>query len=179
MAQLVIQANGAYEGAVRVMVGGSELGSIPSRLAGKFRDAITQLDSVGCPATCHAQLEAELPEGNVDVFLWAAPSLRDHDEPFLPPGLGPPLRLYPGQAERLDASIDSRAKVKRVVKTGEIRPSDGGWCVVVDGVPIGNLRGDSDSRLREVSTAGFPLTCRVRIIRERERLRVLADLPRD
>jgi hypothetical protein len=114
------------------------------------------------------------------VFLWASPRARPDDEPFLPPGLGPTLKLYEGQAERLDEALHSRAKAKRVVTVGEVRPSDGGWCVTLDGAPIGTLGPGSDKRLREAHAAGYPLTCRVRIIREQDRsLRVLANLPAD
>jgi len=182
MATLVLESAGEYAGAVRVSVGGEELGSIPHDLAPEFRDAVERLHRAGLPATCRAELEAAggADGGYVDVFLWASPRPRSDDEPFLPPGLGATLELNEGQAERLDDALHSRAKAKRAVRVGEVARSDGGWCVTLDGAPIGTLGAGSDKRLREAQAAGFPLTCRVRIIRAQGRpLRVLADLPAD
>lgn len=182
MAKLEIELEGEYAGAVRVTVGGKELGSIPHRLAPEFRDAVEQLHKDGLPATCRAALEAEedSDEAYVDVFLWASPTPRPNDEPFLPPGLGATVWLDKGEAERLDEALHSRAKSKRIAKVGELLSTDGGWRVVVDGRPIGTLAPGTYDRLREASAAGFPLTCRARIIREFGKpLRVVADLPPD
>ncbi len=182
MAKLVIELEGEYAGAVRVTVGGKELGSIPHGLAPEFRDAVEQLHKEGLPATCRAALEAEddSDEAYVDVFLWASPTPRSDDEPFLPPGLGPTVRLDNGEAERLDEALHSRAKSKRVAKVGELLPVDDGWRVVLDGRPVGTLEPGAYHRLSEARAAGFPLTCRVRIIRELgQPLRVVADLPPD
>src|SRR5208283_1567414 len=54
MAKLVLEPEGEYAGAVRVTVGGKELGSIPHDLAPEFRDALEQLRRAGLPATCRA-----------------------------------------------------------------------------------------------------------------------------
>jgi hypothetical protein len=182
MAELEIELEGEYAGAVRVTVGGKELGSIPHRLAPEFRDAVEQLHKQDLPATCRAALEAEdaSDEAYVDVFLWASPTPRPDDEPFLPPGLGATVCLDKGEAERLDEELHSRAKSKRIAKVGELLSTDGGWCVVVDGRPIGTLAPGTYDWLREACAARFPLTCRVRIIREFGKpLRVVADLPPD
>jgi hypothetical protein len=182
MAKLVIELTGEYAGAVRVTVGGKEPGSIPHGLAPEFRDAVEQLHKEGLPATCRAALEAEddTDEAYVDVFLWASPTPRSDDEPFLPPALGPTVRLDNGEAERLDEALHSRAKSKRIAKVGELLPMDCGWRVALDGRPVGTLEPGAYDRLREARAAGFPLTCRVRIIREFGKpLRVLADLPPD
>lgn len=182
MAELVIELEGEYAGAVRVKVGGTELGSIPHSLAAEFRDAVEQLHRAGLPATCRAELEAGDggDEAYVDVFLWASPTQRSDDEPFLPPGLGSTVRLDEGQAERLDESLHSRAKSKRIAKVGELVDTDGGWRVVLDGHPVGTLEPGTYDRLSEARAAGFPLTCRARIIREFGKpLRVAADLPLD
>lgn len=182
MAKLVIELEGEYAGAVRVTVGGKELGSIPHTLAAEFRDAVEQLHKEGLPATCRAVLEAEdgSDEAYVDVFLWASPKPRSDNEPFLPPGLGPTVRLDEGQAERLNELLHSRAKSKRIAKVGELLHTDGTWRVALDGHPVGTLEPGTYDRVGEAGAAGFPLTCRVRIIRELGKpLRVVADLPRD
>jgi hypothetical protein len=183
MAKLVVQLEGEYAGAVRVTVDGDELGSIPHALAPAFRDAVEQLHRAGLPATCRATLEADdsSDAGFVDVFLWAAPKPRSDDEPFLPPGLGPPVKLYGGQAERIAGLLQaSHAKSKRIVRVGELIPTDAGWCLTVDREPVGLLTAGADRLLDAAHSAGFPLTCRVRIIKDAEKpLRVLADLPRD
>jgi len=182
MAELVIESKGEFEGAVRVTVDGKELGSIPTGLAGAFREAIKELECKHEPATCRAQLEADAGvSGAVDVFLWAgAAPMTPGDEPFLPPGLGSKLHLFPGQAERLDEGLHSRAKAKRVLRSGVVGSLGDRWCVTLDGESIGTLGPGSYCRLQEASSAGFPLTCRVRIIRAPERpVRILADLPPD
>jgi hypothetical protein len=182
MAKLVIELDGEYAGAVRVTVGGKELGSIPHSLAPEFRDAVEQLHRAGLPATCRAALEVDDgdDEEYVDVFLWASPTARSDDEPFLPPSLGSTVQLHEGWAERLDESLHSRAKSKRIAKVGELLHTDGRWGIALDGHPVGTLEPGTYDRVREAGAAGFPLTCRVRIIRELGKsLRVVADLPRD
>jgi hypothetical protein len=93
------------------------------------------------------------------------------------------VRLYEGQAERLDEALHSRAKSKRVRRVGEVRPSAGGWSVTLDGATIGTLESgpyNPYNRLCEAQAAGFPLTCWVQIVRELGKpLRVNAGLPPD
>jgi hypothetical protein len=183
MAVLVVEQAGEYAGAVRVTVGGEVLGSIPHALAPAFRDAVDHLHRAGLPATCRATLEADdsTDAEYVDVFVWAGPKPRSDGEPFLPPGLGPPVQLFDGQVERLALLLQqSKAKSKRIVKVGELISTDPGWCLTLDAEPVGLLDSGADGRLHAAHSAGFPLTCRVRIIKESERpLRVLADLPKD
>jgi len=182
MATLSIETKGEYAGAVRVNVDGLEVGSIPHGQSSAFRDAVEQLHREGKPATCRAELEMdESPDdGYVDVFIWAAPLPRAADEPFLPLGGGPTLQLFDGQAERLDEGLHSKARGKRVVRPGEVLPSGDGWLLALDGANIGTLGPESNRRLREAQEAGFPLTCRVRLIRDPDRpFRVAVDLPRD
>jgi hypothetical protein len=84
------------------------------------------------------------------------------------------------QAERLEESLYSRAKKKGVVKCGELLPTSRGWRVVLDDQEIGTLGSGTHKRVREAWAAGFPLTCRVWLLREPEQpLRVMADLPSD
>jgi hypothetical protein len=182
MAELRIEPDGQYAGAIRVIVGDIMLGSIPHGLADEFREAVEQLHKAGLMATCRASLEADLNDDQtyVDVFLWASPKPRSADEPFFPPGLGEVVRLDAGQAERLEESLHSRAKKKRVVKSGELLPTSRGWGVVLDDQEIGILGSSAYKRVTEARAAGFPLTCRVRLLREPEQpLRVMADLPSD
>ncbi len=147
MARLNIEPAGKYAGAVRITVGGTQLGSIPHGLAAEFRNVVEQLHKEGLPATCRAELEAEYrdEEAYVDVFPWVAPTPRSDDEPFLPPGLGSTVRLADGQAECLDESLHSRAKSKRMRKIGELTQTEDGWLVALDGHPIGMLEPGSSA----------------------------------
>lgn len=96
------------------------------------------------------------------------------------------MALYPGETQRLDDEMHSTAKSKRVLKTGTIEPMDKGWQLSVEGIPIGALEVSPSEMSRDktpipifskVLEAGFPLTCRVRILREPQRdLRVMADV---
>ncbi len=161
-------------------MGGITLGSIPHNLSEEYRDAVEQLHKAGLPATCRACLEADLSDDKayVDVFLWASPKPRSDDEPFLPPGLGQVVQLDAGQAGLLEESLHSRAKTKRVVKAGELVHTDHVWRVALDGHQIGTLGPGAYRRVSEARAAGFPLTCRVRLIRGSGKpLRVIADLP--
>jgi hypothetical protein len=180
MAELRLELDGPYAGAVRVTVGGVVLGSIPHSLADEFRETVQQLHTAGLPATCRAELEANLDDEKayVDVFLWASPKPSSDDEPFFPPGLGKVVQLDWGEAERLDESLHSRATRKRVVKVGELLATDQGWRVVLDDRQIGTLGSGAYKRVSEARAAGFPLTCRVRLLREPAKpLRVVVDLP--
>ncbi len=177
MAELRIEEDGQYAGAVRVYVGGIELGSIPHGLASDFREVIHRLSVAGQPATCCAQLDAG--PGYIDVWLCAKPQERTADDPFLPPMLG--ARLAPSAdavAHLNDDILGRRAKSKRVVRTAELRGHDGEWTVVLDGRELGALPGTQYPRLEEASGTCFPLTCQLRILRQPEHpLRVEADFP--
>ncbi len=181
MAELRIEPDGEYPGAVRVWVGRAILGSIPHTQAPAYREVTERLHVSNRPATCRAQLEADLGEDSyVDVFLSARPQERAPDEPFLPPLLGATVEVDQGQAERLDESMQSRAKSKRVVNTGELVRADGAWSVLLEGERIGRLPSGKRGRLDEARAAGVPLTCRIRLIRAPGKpLRVQADFPSD
>lgn len=182
MAELRIELEGEYAGALRVCVSGVEVGSIPHGLSEEFRDAVEQLHKLRQPATCRAQLEADLvdDEAYVDVWLSAGPHPRSEDDPFLPPGSGTEVQLYHGQAERLNDSMRSRAKSKRAIEIGQLTPGNPGWLVVLHGETIGSLPAGRYSRLDQARSAGFPLTCRIRLVRAPDKpLRVNADFPSD
>jgi hypothetical protein len=177
MAELKIETTGQYAGAVRVFVAGESLGSIPHDLAEKFRAVIEELGKSDQPATCRVELEVE---DWLNVWLDARPMRRPDDDPFLPPLSSETVQLYPGQAERLDAAFQSKAKSKRVIGLGRLSALEGSWELAIDETPVGILQGGRYSALGEVVDAGFPLTCQVRMIRDPGRaFRVMADIPRD
>ncbi len=183
MAELRIQAKGKFAGAIGVFISGKILGHIPHDLVHDFHPVVETLAQEGLPATCRAELEWG---GSFDVWLDASPCKIQSDDPFLPYGAGVRVVLYHGEAERLDNEIHSQAKSKRVLKTGTIEPIDNGWQVSIEGTPIGALEVGPSELSRDktaipifskVSEAGFPLTCRVRIVREPQKdLRVIADV---
>jgi hypothetical protein len=177
MAELRIEEEGQYAGAVRVYVDGRQLGSIPHGLASEFREVIHRLSVADQPATCRAQLDPG--PGYIDVWLCAKSRERAADDPFLPPMLGARLNLSADTVRYLDEVIlGQRAKSKRVVRTAELVECDGGWTVVLDGRELGALPDGQYPRLEEVSGTEFPLTCQVRILRQPDRpLRVEADFP--
>jgi hypothetical protein len=177
MAELRIERRGRYEGAVRIHVRGTELGSIPHGLAADFRKVVQKLNEADKRATCRAELDAE-PGEHVDVWLSAKPELRSEDEPFLPPVNGARVTLASGESERLNEALGTRAKSKRVVGIGELVPRENSWALLVDERELGTLPCGSYRRLAETLAAGYPLSCRTRIIRAPGRpLRVEADFP--
>ena len=129
MAELTVESKGQYAGAVHISIAGTLLGNIPHELAEKYRDVVLQLHSEGKPATCRAQLEAL---EYFDVWLDAKPEVRTGDAPFLPRLGGVDVNLDQGQAERIDASLHSKAKNKRVEKLGGVLRTDEGWRVLLD-----------------------------------------------
>ena len=177
MAELRIEEEGQYAGAVRVYVGGKQLGSIPHDLASQFREVIRRLSVAGQQATCRAQLDPG--PGYIDVWLCAKSRERADDDPFLPPMLGARLNLSTDAIAYLDDVIlGRRAKSKRVVRTAELVERDGNWTVVLDCRELGVLPAGQYPRLEEASGTEFPLTCQVRILRQPDRpLRVEADFP--
>lgn len=184
MAELRVETEGEYTGAVRVYVRGLRLGSIPYELSTAFREVVHELEVAGLPATCHASLEVD---GAVGVWLYAKPERRDEQDAALPPVTGFRVDLHPGVAEELDASPKSKAKRKVGHRVGELLRVAALWHVALDGQDVGvvPLPPNDDAagqapgrRLEEAQRAGFPLTCHVRIIRDTERpLRVMVDLP--
>jgi len=176
MAELRIETSGEYAGAVRVFVEGELVGSIPHSQAEAFRVVVHQLDELGAPATCRAEVEVD---GEwCDVWLVARPAPRPDDDPFLPPSGSCRVILDSGQGERLNDSMRSTAKRKRVVVLGSLSKTTDKWEVALDGERIGVLESDSHPALTAALAAGFPMTCWVRILREPERpLRVTADIP--
>lgn len=182
MAELRIQKSGKYEGAVGVFVGGRILGHLPSGHSKKFHPIIEELELEQIPATCRAELEFG---DSCDVWLDATPRIRQDGDPFLPYGAGFEASLFDGHEMRLDEELHSKAKNKTVVKTGTIERHTQALRLLVDGIAIGELanpvadeiyKEEKFRMLSEVQKAGFPLTCRVRIVRAEERpLRVMAD----
>lgn len=88
---------------------------------------------------------------------------------FLPPtGVDEYVELAAGQAEVLDASLNSRAKLKHVYCGVALSPSQGWIGVALEGVPIGRLVGGYPL-VRAAEQAGFPLTARAMLRRDPDR----------
>jgi hypothetical protein len=176
MTELRIELLGEYAGAVRVYAGGDLIGSIPHGQAEAFRAVVETLNAAGKPATCRAQLEVD--GEYFDVWLSARPEPCSDGGPFLPPTGSCRVLLDAGEAERLDASLRSNAKRKRVVVLGALRETDDGWEIRVEDHRIGVLAENPHPAIADALAAGFPLTCWTRILREPEKpLRVMADIP--
>jgi hypothetical protein len=180
MAELLIEHVGRYAGAVRVLVGGVEMGSIPHGCADEFREVIQRLANVGLPATCRADLDLSC-SGYIDVWLCGKPRERGQDDPFLPPMLGARLTLTPDTIAYLDEEIlGPRAKSKRVVHTTTLVADDGRWMVTLDGRELGVLPAGRYQRFDQALAAGFPVTCQLRVLRQPDRpLRVEVDFPNE
>ena len=176
MRELRIELLGEYAGAVHAYAGGDLIGSIPHGQAEAFRAVVETLNAAGTPATCRAQLE--LDGEYFDVWLSARPEPCSDDGPFLPPTGSCRVILDAGEAERLDASLGSNAKRKRVVVLGALREAYDGWEVRVEDRRLGMLAENPHPAIGDARAAGFPLTCWTRILREPEKpLRVMADIP--
>lgn len=82
MAELRIETEGDYPGAVRVFVGGVQLASIPHDYTLAFQSVVEELGRASRPATLHVRLEAD---DYVDVWGFCEPKVRAPDEPLLCP----------------------------------------------------------------------------------------------
>ena len=108
-AQLVVEKSGKWAGSVRVLFDGKVVGSIPSSLVPKFAKVVDQLHFEGFPAICRM---TESPGQVAPWFLiHGRPEPRQADGPFIPPtGHTLKVALADGQAELLEASLNSRAE---------------------------------------------------------------------
>lgn len=178
LAELRIEQSGPYAGAVRVYVGDAQLGSVPSELADAFRKAVETLTCIGQPATIHVELEVG---EYVDVWGLCKPQLRQEGEPLLPTQYREDVQLFDGIAAELDASLNSRAKEKKVRRNGAVSlGADGTWNASEGDRVIGTLASKSYMRLHELMRAGLPLEVVVTIHRRPGRpLSVHVSIPPD
>jgi hypothetical protein len=75
------------------------------------------------------------------------------------------VTLAADEAERLDASLNSRAKTKHVFRPAALTVEPGGLGVWLDGMRVGDLSG-AYLRVKEAARAGFPLTCLAELRRD-------------
>lgn len=178
MAELRIETEGSFAGAVRAFVNGVQLATIPHQHTLPFQTAVENLGRKGLPATLHVRLEAD---EYVDVRAFCEPTEREQNEPFLCPQETEEILLFPGVAEELDQGLKSRAKNKKTSRLGRLRLDDGGtWTVMLAEESIGTLTKRRYGRLRQTLEAGFPLDVHVEIRRREGRpLAVSVGFPRD
>jgi hypothetical protein len=178
MAELRIETEGSFAGAVRAFVNGVQLATVPHQHTLPFQTAVENLGRKGLPGTLHVRLVAD---EYVDVWAFSEPIEREQDEPFLCPQETEEVHLLPGIAEDLDQGLKSRAKNKKASRPGRLQLDDGGnWNVALEGKPIGTLTRRPYRRLRQTLDAGLPLDARVEIRRRESRpLAVSVGFPRD
>ena len=178
MAELRIETEGSFAGAVRAFVNGVQLATVPHEHTLEFQTAVETLGRKGRPATLHVRLEAD---AYVDVWAFCEPAEWERDEPFLCPQETEDVRLASGVAEDLDRDLHSRAKNKKALRRGQLQLNDDGtWSVFVDEKPIGTLSRRQFRRLHQTLDAGLPLDTQVAIRRrEGRQLAVSVGFPRD
>jgi hypothetical protein len=174
-AELRIETDGEYAGAVRVVVGGIQVASVPHESADAARAVVEQLHAAGKPATLRAWIDTEVP----DVWLLSKLELWREGDPFLPMiWNGPDLQRTPEQEAWAEELLHSRAKTKRLHRQAEMVEADGLWRVIADGQAVGTLPRRAYPQLAAARTAGFPLTTPLDIIRQDGRaLRVEIGCP--
>ena len=177
-AELRIETEGSFAGAVRAFVDGVQLATVPHQHTLDFQTAVETLGRKGSPATAHVRLEADQ---YVDVWAFCEPRAWEQDEPFLCPQETEDVRLGPSIAEELDRSLNSRAKNKKVVRRGQLHlGADGIWSVTLDEKPIGTLNKRPFLRLHQAMDARLPLDAHLDIRRRDGRpLAVSVGVPRD
>lgn len=177
LAELRIEQSGPWAGtAVRVFVGSDQVASVPAGLEAEYRGVVERLASQGRPATIHAELELD---EYVDVWGLCDPKPRREGEPLLPTQYREDVQLFDGVAADLDASLNSRAKEKKVRRDWRLSLGrDGVWTVQDGGRPVGRLPVKAYRRLHEVMAAGLPLDVVATIHRRPERpLAVHVSIP--
>jgi hypothetical protein len=166
-AELAIEEKGQFAGAVRLRVGGAEVGTVPHGIADDYRAVIRALNSARLAATC--RVSASPGESAPWLLIHGKPAPRQDGEPFLPPiGAGDFVVLGAGQAERLDGLLNSRAKKKHVDAVAVLTPVPGEFTVSLGGVAVGALPG-LYPLVRAAGQAGFPMTARAVLRRDPER----------
>jgi len=176
MAELRLETSGQYAGAVRLWVGDDIVASIPHEDAEPFREIVREANTQGLPATCRIAIE---DDGEwLDIWVPNKLGLSDTHGAFFS-GLGEiDVSLDPGEAERIDASLNSKAKNKRVRRVGELLQVENTWRLLLDGQPVGSLPGGTYTYVEKANAEGFQLTCDVLIVRQPGRpLRVTAEVP--
>jgi hypothetical protein len=176
MAEMRIEEDGEYAGAVRIFVDGERIASIPLADTDAYRAVVRRLNEHGRPATCHALLEVG---EYVNVWLSAVPHEPDAGEPFLPE-LGGGLRVVLNQdgLEYLEHLLGARAKNKRLRLVCELDRDGGTWAVILNELPIGELPRGSYPRLDDARDGDFPMTARLLVVRQDGRpLRAQAIVP--
>lgn len=178
IAELRIETEGSFAGAVRAFLNGVQLATVPHQHTLPFQTAVENLGRKGLPATLHARLEAD---EYVDVWAFCEPAEWEQNEPFLCPQETEEVLLLTGVAEDLDLGLKSRAKNKKASRPARLQLDDGGnWNVMLEEKPIGTLARRPYQRLRQTLDAGFPLDTRVEIRRREGRpLAVSVGVPRD
>jgi hypothetical protein len=125
MAELKLDTEGQYIGAVRVVVDGNVRASVAHGLSEPFRNLVLQLNREGRRATCRVELERN---GEwVDLWLPSRLTPVDDTSPFLSAFGAATVRFKSGQAERLDDSLRSKAKSKRVKRLAHLERDTGLW----------------------------------------------------
>jgi hypothetical protein len=117
---------------------------------------VEALNARGEAATC--RISADRDEPAPWLLILGRPAVRPDDAPFLPPVLGDFVELSGGEMERLDSTLESRAKTKHVSRTALLTLESGGLGVWLDGIHVGSLRGEYP-RVKAAESKGFPLTC--------------------
>jgi hypothetical protein len=167
LAELRVETTGQYAGAVRVFVDGRQVASIPRGLEGEYRGVVESLNHEGVTATIHVALESD---AYVDVWGLCKPERRREGEPLLPTQYQEDIDLLDGIASALDESLASRAKEKKVRRSGVLSlGSNGVWSVSEGGRVLGTLERKPYKRLYEVMGAGLPLDVVVTVHRRPER----------
>ena len=160
-ADLRIQEDGQYAGAVRVYVDGQDVGAVASKLADPYRDVIRQLNDEGLPCTCHVRLEAE-PDGDkiwVRVKLCGLPERRPAAAPFLP-SIGDPAEVWLSEeGHSYITRIKPKLSATNPVVATLAHVSGSVWSVTIDRHEVGELHLRSRGAwLLEADEAGMPLT---------------------
>ncbi len=176
MAELRLETSGQYAGAVRICVGDDIVATIPHEYSERFREAVLAVNARELSATCRIAIE---DDGEwLDVWVPSKLGLAQTRGAFFG-GLGAiDISLDPGESERIDSSLNSKAKTKRVRRIGELRRREDAWRLLLDGQSVGSLSKSSNTYIEQAAAAGFPLTCDVLIVRQPDRpLRVNAEIP--
>ena len=176
-AELVGERTGPYADAVRLVVDGKEVGSVPHGVSDKYRPVVEALNAQGLAATC--RISADRGELAPWLLILGRPAIRQNDAPFLPPsGPGDFVVLSSGEMERLDSALASRAKTKHVGRTVSLALESGGLGVWLDGLRVGSLAGEYP-RVQDAERERFPLTCHAMLRRDPGRgFRLQAFVPR-
>ena len=171
-----IEPKGRSAGAIQCWVGSTMICLAENMDETAFQAVIESLAADGQPATCRGTLQHLT---DFDAFsIFGRPERRPDDAPFLPPEDVVTVDVAVDELQRLDDTMNSKAKTKAVRRVGTLVNHSGATWLSLDGAWTGRVVGETRGYVDSVFEAGLPATCSVILRRQPDKpLAVTVEIP--